>query len=121
MKRLMVLVLTNVAVLLTATIAIGQTDVASLRAQFREIARLQEMIRPLPKLDVANQQEKELIRQENEAKRALLKVPVERILAAFDQSIAAGDKAEIVGALAGYQFLILENVTQPDPRYKSCS
>jgi len=118
MKKIVIVMLGILLIPSAPWLATTQVDLESIRAQFREVAKLQELTRNLPKLDQANNEQRALWRQANDATRALTHKPIDQVLAAIDQSIHGKDELEIIGALSVYMFLIVLHRAVPDIRYK---
>ncbi len=95
----------------------AEPDQKSIREQFLEIARLNELTRG-KFFSSSDSRDKELLRQANEADRALLNLPVASVVSAIDQSIQTGNKPEVSGALLAYSYLIVMKYLAPDPQYK---
>ena len=117
MKWTVILVLAILAIPTASPLGSAEQNPKSIRKQFLEIASLHELTRG--KLFwLSDSHDKELIRQANDADRALLNLPTVEVLSAIDQSIQSGDKVEVYGALSAYSYLIIMKKITPDPLYK---
>jgi hypothetical protein len=117
MNRMLVPLVTILAVPLAYSLVTANPNTESIREQFLEIAKLQELTRDKI-FWLSDNHDKELIRQANDADRALLSLPKAEVLSTIDQSIRSGEKLEVSGALIAYSYLIVMNKFTPELQYK---
>ncbi len=117
MKWTVIPLATILAIPISASLGMADPNSKPIREQFLEIARLHELTRG-KLFSSSDSHDKELLRQANEADRALLNLPVASVVSAIDQSIQTGNKPEVSGALHAYEYLIIMKQLAPDPQYK---